>query len=107
MSNSILRKIKLNNKTEYKGIIDYTTSKHYVFYDMTNNNDPQISLAIVVWQANFSHMRFSVFKSIHLPQVEVPKPYLLRKKDVEPLDGMPLPDQTKTRRSAQRIDLTK
>lgn len=106
MNNSILRKIRLSGKKEFKGIIDYTTSKHYVFYDLTNNNDPSVSMAIVIWQSNFSHMRFSVFKSIHLPTVEVPKPYLLRKKDVEAIDERPLPDQTKIRRSVSRIDLT-
>lgn len=105
MSNAILRKIRLNGKHDFKGIIDYTTSKHYIFYDFTNNNDPDVSMAIVVWNSNYSHLRFSVFKNIYLPNIEIPKPYLLRKKDVESIDDNPLPEQTRNRRSVTRIEV--
>jgi len=65
-TNDLLDVIHVGNRT-YKGIVDYATTKHYVFYDLTNNDDPNVSMIVIIWRSYFNHMRFSVFKSIHFP----------------------------------------
>jgi len=98
--NDLLDVIHVGNKT-YKGIVDYATTKHYVFYDFTNNNDPNITMIVIIWRTYFNHIRFSVFKSIHFPDAEVGNSFLLRKKEV--VSEHKLPNTTRTKRSVTRI----
>lgn len=99
-TNDLLDVIHVGSRT-YKGIVDYATTKHYVFYDLTNNDDPNISMIVIIWRSYFNHMRFSVFKSIHFPHAEVGNSFLLRKKEVT--SEQKLPNMSRTKRSVTRI----
>ncbi len=92
-------------KKDYKGVIDYVTSKHYVFYDLTNNNDPNVPTMVMIWKSYFPHLRFSVFKSLHFPNVKVGSPYLLKKKDVTS-EITNLPRTTKIKKKTTKVKRT-
>jgi hypothetical protein len=96
----LLDVIQVGNKT-YKGIIDYSTTKHHIFYDLTNNDNPKVSMMIIIWRTYFDHLRFSVFKSMYFAGMDIGTSFLLRKKEVEFQTNAP--PAAKSKRSVTRV----
>lgn len=81
MSTNILDRIVTNSGNFYDGVIDYVTNKYVSFFDATDNNDPQITKILIIYKSYYSHLRFSVFKSMYFPQVEM-RPIVINRKSI-------------------------
>ena len=62
------------------GVIDTPTKKHVIFYNMTNNDNSDLSMGIIVWRSFYSNIRFSVFIAKYLPNLPYPEPICIPKK---------------------------
>lgn len=96
---ALLDKI-ITNTQELDGIIDYVNKKHVVFFDMTKNDSPDIVLLVISWKCTYAEkMRFSVFKDIFFPNVEIPVILIPKKDIVQPSDLMEtIPPKPKRKR---------
>ena len=70
------------SEREYKGIIDYSTTKHYTFFDLSNNDNPNLSMMIIIWRMYYSHIRFSVYRTLYFGHYQIDEPILIPKKSV-------------------------
>lgn len=78
--------ITTDSKT-YVGIIDYATTKHVMFYDFSQNNNPDIIMMLIVWKSYFSSLRFSVFKSLYFDHFDIGSPIMINKKTIKSNTG--------------------
>ena len=86
----VLDELELEDKT-VKGIIDFSSTKHVIFYDLTNNNDPDITLMTIIWRLYHDTMRFSIFKSTYFQNVDI-VPVMISKKSIKDMkNSIPLP----------------
>lgn len=69
-SNNLLDTIVTEEKTMH-GIVDYTNKKHAIFYDLTNNDQPELVLLVISWRLTNNNTRFSVFKNIYFPHLNL------------------------------------
>lgn len=65
------------------GIVDYVSSKHITIYDMSNNDDPELSMAAIIYKLYFSDMRFSVYKSLYFNHHQIPPPIMINKSAIK------------------------
>jgi hypothetical protein len=65
------------------GIVDYVSTKHITIYDMTNNDDPDLSMAAIIYKLYFSDMRFSVYKSLYFAHHDIPPPVMINKNAIK------------------------
>lgn len=103
ISQPIFDTIKTSQK-EYKGIIDYANKKHVLFYDMSNNVDPNVVLIVISWRLTYKQMRFSVFKDIFFPgttldAILIPKKAIVN--NISPVDQTPVQERTRITKSRQ------
>ena len=81
MSTNILDKIVTISGEYYAGVIDYVTAKYVSFFDATNNNDPEITKILIIYKSYYSHLRFSIFKSMYFPQIEM-RPIVINRRTI-------------------------
>jgi hypothetical protein len=55
----------------YHGVIDYSNKKHVTFYDLSNNNCPDIILLVMSWRMSTQNLRFSIFKAMYYPETDI------------------------------------
>lgn len=67
---NLLDTIETDEKT-MTGIVDYTNKKHVIFYDFTNNDQPEYVLLVISWKLSNNNTRFSVFKNIYFPHLKI------------------------------------
>lgn len=79
---NLLDIIKTENKT-YVGVIDYVSTKHVTIFDMTNNYDSELSMAVIIYKMYFSYMRFSVYKAKYFAHYDINEPLMVNKKNIK------------------------
>lgn len=77
----ILDRIKIES-CEFIGVVDYISNKYVTFFDVTGNNDPNITRLLIIYKMYYSHMRFSIFKAMYFPQFEMDAPKMINRKSV-------------------------
>jgi len=102
---SIMDVVEVSGRT-LVGVVDFSTPKHIIFYDLTTNENPEIRLVVIIWKLYFSHKRFSVFKSQFFPQVDMGSPVLLNKKHTKGTENMQLHSKPPKRHVVGRITAT-
>lgn len=86
----ILDELEVGDRT-IKGIIDYTTTKHFIFYDLEKNTDPDVSMMVIIWRLYYDNIRFSIFRSTYFPNIDI-SPTMISKKGVKNFrTSVPLP----------------
>lgn len=81
-STFIMDTIVTNAKT-YVGVIDLVTTKHVMFYDFTQNNNPDIVTMAIIWKSYYGNLRFSVFKSLYFDHYDIGHPIMINKKTIQ------------------------
>lgn len=97
----LLDEIQTTEKT-LTGVVDLITTKYVSFYDLSMNEDPKTIQVVLLWPIYFSHIRFSVFKSLYFTSLKIPSPVLLNKKTI--VSGIPAANP-KPKRKVERIQL--
>lgn len=93
--NHLLDSIHTNTDV-YRGVVDFTNRKHLVLFDLTNNNSPDIVLLVISWRSTYENeMRFSVFRDIFFPHIDVPV-VLIPRKDI--VNDYPMVDRVKPKK---------
>lgn len=82
MQDNLLDVIETENYT-YIGVIDYVSTKHVTVFDMSQNDDPELSLAVILYKMYFSHMRFSVYKALYFAHYPMNPPVMVNKKNIK------------------------
>lgn len=101
MQSNLLDEIKIDNNLK-EGIIDFVNTKYVSFYDLTNNTDPYVVKVVMLWRVFYQNMRFSIFKSIYFPTLNVPSPVMINKKSIT--NGCPLSTE-KQHRQVEKFTL--
>lgn len=83
MSETFVMDTIATNKKTYVGVIDFSTTKHIMFYDLTNNNDPDLITMVILWRSYYSDMRFSVFKATYCDNIDIGSPIMINKKTIK------------------------
>lgn len=75
---NLLDTIRTKQKTRH-GIIDYTSKKQVIFYDLTHDNNPQLRLLIAIWRSDddTEYTRFSVYARMEYPSIKLPEPIVI------------------------------
>jgi hypothetical protein len=81
VSTNIFDRIETITGDSYSGVIDYVTAKYVSFFDVTNNNDPQITKILIIYKMHFTHLRFSVFKAMYFPLYEM-RPIVINRRTI-------------------------
>ena len=98
---NILDTIETSDKV-YTGVIDHVNKKHITLFDMTNNDDPDIVLLVISWRSTYEGLlRFSVFKDMFFPNVEIPV-ILIAKKDITSETPFPPTSHVRQKRKTVR-----
>lgn len=95
----ILDKIETEEETFY-GIIDYVNKKHVLFFDTSRTESPDIVLLVISWRSTYQHtMRFSVFKDIFFPNMNVPSILIPKRSIISGIEEWEpsIPEQKRTR----------
>ena len=66
----------------YVGVVDYSSTKHVIFFDFTVDKSVDVITAVIIWRSLFHNMRFSIFVNTHCPSLQIGLPILINKKDV-------------------------
>jgi len=74
--------IETKDNNSYLGVIDYETTKHFVMFDVQQNQNSGIRMIIIIWKLYFTHIRFSIFRDIYFPQYKFGNPILINKKSI-------------------------
>lgn len=82
MQENLLDIIETENKT-YIGVIDYVSAKHVTIFDMSQNDDPELSLIVIIYKMYFSTMRFSVYKAKYFAHYVMNTPITVNKKNIK------------------------
>lgn len=70
-------------KFKITGIVDYVSTKHITIYDMTNNDDPDFTMAAIIYKTYFSNLRFSVYLSLYFAHHNVTPPVMINKNAIK------------------------
>lgn len=65
---------------KFHGIVDYISTKHVTLYDLTDNEDPNVSLAVIIYKLYYSDIRFSIYKAMYFPHYKSEEPVLINRK---------------------------
>ncbi|WGH49628.1 hypothetical protein [Alishewanella phage vB_AspM_Slickus01] len=103
MSSAVLDIIETDGRV-YNCIIDYISKRQMIVYDLTGCNDPLVRLMAIKWKVNFPNLRFSIFKSIYYPNIEMPQPVVLSLKSIKYSNRCL--KQTKPKRTSVKIPTT-
>lgn len=76
----ILDKITLKCGKELNGVIDFSSTKHLIVVDLTNNSSPSLTQRLVEWRMYYPNLRFAVYASMF--GISHPAPILINKKDI-------------------------
>lgn len=87
MITNLLDTIKTKQKERY-GVVDYTTKKYVIFYDLTHFHEPSIRMLILLWRINSDNMRFSVYCKTFFPDIEIPEPVVIPHLGIENKDDI-------------------
>lgn len=92
---------------KFSGIIDYTTTKQLYFFDFTSESEIDYLLLAIMWRGNNNNLRFSVYTTIHYPDVKLPQAKLLPISNIETMNKTiekvkPPKQRKKTIKFAQR-----
>jgi len=87
----------------YNGIIDYTNKKHIVFFDTSKNDSPDVVLLVISWRCTYQYkMRFSIFKDIFFPDIDIPVILIPKKNVISGIDKDVVSSPSTTRKSFKR-----
>jgi hypothetical protein len=103
VNNKNVMDVVVVEERELVGVVDFSTPKHIIFYDLTTNENPEVRLVVIIWKLYFSHKRFSIFKSQFFPQVDIGTPILLNKKHTKGIDSMSLHSKPPKRHVVGRL----
>ena len=78
---TVLDKVVVDSESLF-GIIDYVTSKHITFYALRGDDSPESSMLMVTYRSYYSHLRFSIFKSLYFPHFELDSPILINRRSI-------------------------
>lgn len=76
----LLDKITLKNGGELNGVIDFSSTKHLIVIDLTNNTSPSLTHDLIEWRLFHPHLRFTVYSS--MLGLKHPTPVLINKRDI-------------------------
>lgn len=93
--------VETNIETK-KGIVDFVSTKHIIFYDLSDNNDPKLTALIIIWRTYFSDTRFSIFVSLYGGDISIPSPILISKKGINDTNHSLTPNKPK-RKKVRRL----
>jgi hypothetical protein len=68
---------------EFIGVVDYVTSKYVTLFDVSSNNDPEITKLLILYKMYYSHLRFSVFKALFFPHFPMEAPIMINRKTIQ------------------------
>lgn len=74
--------IIITKDEEHHGVIDYETTKHYVFFDIKNSDCPEVRLLILMWKLYYQRTRFSIFKEMYFGNIKLDSPILINKRNI-------------------------
>lgn len=80
----------------YVGVVDFASAKHVMFYDFSQNNNPDIVSIAIIWKTYYSGMRFSVFASLYFSHIDIGNPIMLNRKTIT--GGVELPKPVRPKR---------
>ena len=64
------------------GVVDYTTTKHVIFFDFSVNKQSDVVRAVILWRTMYDNMRFSVFINTYCRALKIGHPILINKKEI-------------------------
>ena len=76
-THTIMDEIVLNDNRTLTGIIDFVSNKQIYFFDFTQETHIDYLLLAILWKGYKPELRFSVFCSIHYPEMNLPRAILL------------------------------
>lgn len=80
-----------NNGRTHVGVVDYSTTKHIIFFDFTTSQSRDVIMAVIVWRMMHENIRFSVFVNDYCPALDIGVPVLINKKEIKSgFDNTPL-----------------
>lgn len=79
----LLDEIHLTNDSVIHGIIDYRHKKFTHFFDVGKEDDPNITLLVLIWRVGYSDMRFSVFCNMYYPSFDLPPVKLIHHSNIK------------------------
>ena len=79
---TILDQITLDDGTTLTGIVDFVNKKHVSFYDLTDNNNPVLTLLIIQWKATEPDTRFTVYYAKNGFKLPLPSITLILRKTI-------------------------
>lgn len=87
--NYIMDWVRMSNGKTMTGVVDFATDRfvHFFNFDLVDD-DPNLVVAAIIWRAKYSHLRFSVFCSMHFPKLEIPQVNLINKRGIEDLSSI-------------------
>lgn len=101
-SEKLFEIIETKNKV-HTCVIDYVSKRQVMVYDLTNTDDTIFRLMVVKWKLYHFDMRFSIFKAIYYPTVDIPPVTVINRRAIVYCSAeLKL---TKPKRSKVRINL--
>lgn len=98
---NILDTIETTEKV-YTGVVDHVNKKHVTLFEMTNNDNPDIVLLVISWRSTYEGLlKFSVFKDMFFPSLDIPV-ILIARKDIKSETPFPVISHNRQKRKTVR-----
>lgn len=83
MQDTLFDVVKTNDNRTYIGVVDYVSPRHVTIFDLTNNKDPVLSMAVILYKLYYPTMRFSVFKAQYFAHYPINAPLMVNKRNIK------------------------
>lgn len=79
----LLTTIQLKDGRTLTGIVDFIIGKQLYFFDFSHEYNIDYLMLTLLWRGNHPHLRFSVYCTIHFPELILPRAILIPLSNIE------------------------